>query len=118
MSSCVVAGGSTEIVSRVAGPMLTNANPFRLNSTGDFLLDSVRKIPNKIGISRNNFLVPIYSDLHAALLRPLPDCQPGFSVICARGIHTGEDLFSRVGENNKIGERGSINALSGTAVLL
>ena len=32
MSSWVVAGGSTEIVSRVAGPMLTNANPFRLNS--------------------------------------------------------------------------------------
>ena len=32
VSSCVVAGGSTEIVSRVAGPMLTNANPFRLNS--------------------------------------------------------------------------------------
>ena len=29
MSSCVVAGGSTEIVSRVAGPMLTKANPFR-----------------------------------------------------------------------------------------
>jgi hypothetical protein len=29
VSSCVVAGGSTEIFSRVAGPMLMNANQFR-----------------------------------------------------------------------------------------